>query len=48
MPSYLWVGRQRLWLLSAQPGGAKALRNPEVAGEQLPGHHSLTDAAWES
>ena len=48
MPSHLWVGRVHLWLLSAQPGGAKALRNPEVVCEQLQGHHSLTDAARES
>lgn len=47
MLSHLWVGRERLWLLSAQPGGAKALGKPEVAGGQLPGHHSLTDAAWD-
>ena len=48
MHSHLWVGRERLWLLSAKPGGAKALRNLEVGGEQLLGGHSLTDAAWES
>ena len=48
MLSHLWVGRERLWLLSAQPGGAKALGKPEVAGGQLPGHHSLTDAAHAS